>query len=135
MKVSIHPKQPHKAALTRFLQQALCHCLTCRKVTGSAFTTNLLVPEGSFKITQGTPKDVNTTHENGMKITMHICGECGTMVYKEGDSDDLRGLAIVQAGTLDDGLDDASPGAELWIKYRAKWLQELKGVGQMQEFA
>jgi len=123
-----------KCALTLSLQ-ALCHCLTCRKVSGSAFTTNLLVPRDNFKITQGTLKDVNTTHENGMKITLHMCGECGTAVYKEGDSDDLKGFAIVQAGTLDDGLDNAGPGAELWVTHRANWLPGLEGVGQMQGFS
>ncbi|KAJ9643395.1 hypothetical protein H2199_004074 [Coniosporium tulheliwenetii] len=113
---------------------ALCHCLTCQKVTGSAFSSNLLIPIDSFHVTQGTPKQVDTTHENGMRITLHMCAECGTMIYKEGDSDDLKGMAIVQAGTLDEGLSSANPDAELWIKHRPEWLGELKGVGQAVEF-
>lgn len=70
-----------------------------------------------------------------MSIALYRCGECGTAIYKEGDSDDLKGMAIVQAGTLDEGLNSASPEAELWIKHRAEWLGPLKGAGQMMEFA
>jgi hypothetical protein len=36
--------------------QAICHCVTCRHVSGSVFTTNIVVPEGTFKITAGQPK-------------------------------------------------------------------------------
>ncbi|HMQ13036.1 MAG TPA: GFA family protein [Candidatus Competibacter phosphatis] len=30
---------------------AVCHCKTCQKNTGSAFSTNLVMPEGAIKLT------------------------------------------------------------------------------------
>ncbi|KAJ5507577.1 Glutathione-dependent formaldehyde-activating enzyme/centromere protein V [Penicillium freii] len=30
--------------------KAVCHCLNCQKFSGSAFTTNFIIPRSSFKI-------------------------------------------------------------------------------------
>lgn len=73
-----------------------------------------------------------------MTLTIHFCSNCGSCVYKEGDSEVFKGTVIVQAGTLDKGgmeLNDVKPGAELWVKQRVPWLGDLKGVVQFQEFA
>jgi hypothetical protein len=74
-----------------------------------------------------------------MTLTLHFCENCGTKIYKEGDAEAFRGIAIVQAGTLDgeDGgmeLGDVKVGAELYVKDRVSWLEERKGTGQMTEF-
>ena len=91
-----------------------------------------------FDITDGTPKKTETTHENGMPIEAFFCGDCGTPLYKVAHADAFKGAVIVMAGTIDnlgDHMDVAEPGAELWVKYRAGWLGEVKGAQQLQEFA
>jgi hypothetical protein len=73
-----------------------------------------------------------------MTLTVHFCSNCGSTVYKEADSEMFKGTVIVQAGTLDKGgmeLDNVKPGAELWVKQRVPWLEDMKGVAQLQEFA
>lgn len=117
--------------------QAICHCLTCRKLSGSTYTTNICIPEDSYRITSGTPKTYDWTHESGMKMEFSFCGDCGVTVSKTGDNDAFKGLIIVQAGTLDDekGLERAAPATELYVKNRVSWIPELAGVGQMQEFS
>lgn len=35
---------------------ALCHCSDCQKWTGSAFSSNVVVPTTNFSIVKGTPK-------------------------------------------------------------------------------
>lgn len=73
-----------------------------------------------------------------MNLTVHFCSNCGSCIYKEADGEAFKGTVIVQAGTLDKGgmeLKDAKPGAELWVKRRVPWLEDLKGVAQLQEFA
>jgi hypothetical protein len=119
--------------------QAICHCLSCRKLSGSTFTTNILVPEAKFKITsKSQPKNsFSDVHEAGMKITPEFCAECGTAVMKKLTGPFL-GMVIVQCGTLDD-KDElallAKPDAELWIKYRVPWLAPIEGTQQCQEFS
>lgn len=73
-----------------------------------------------------------------MTLTIYFCENCGSTLYKEGDSDNFKGLVIIQAGTLDGmemKLEDVKLGAELYIKHRVGWVGERKGVTQCQEFS
>jgi hypothetical protein len=116
--------------------QAICHCLTCQKLSGSTYTTNICIPKDNYRVTSGTPKTYNWTHESGMRMTFSFCGDCGVNISKTGDHDAFKGLVIVQAGTLDDvtGIVKAAPAAELYVKDRVSWVPEFVGVGQIQEF-
>jgi hypothetical protein len=121
------------------LFQAICHCLTCRKLTGSTYSTNIVVPEDMFKIiSDSQPKSSFTDlHESGLKITPQTCAECGSAVAKTGTGP-FEGTVIVQCGTLDDknGLTVlAKPDAELWVKHRVPWLAPIEGTQQCQEFS
>ncbi len=111
--------------------------MTCRHLSGSVFTTNILVPDGNFKVTAGTPKSYAATQDSGMTLTYSFCGNCGCTVFKTGDAEAFRGMTIVQAGSLDDlaGVEQAEPGAELYVSRRVSWLPALAGKGQMQEFS
>jgi hypothetical protein len=72
-----------------------------------------------------------------MTLTIYFCGNCGSKLYKFGDSDAFKGTVIVQAGTLDGDvkLDDVKVAAELFIKQRTSGLGTLDGTGQMQGFS
>ncbi|KUJ13280.1 uncharacterized protein LY89DRAFT_651401 [Mollisia scopiformis] len=126
------------------ISQAICHCIPCRKVSGGAFTTNILVQSTSFTLLSGAEKlkTYALKHPAGMTLTYHFCETCGTKIYKEGDADAFKGVFIVQAGTLDSaegekemGLKDVKIGAELWVKERVGWLGEQPGAVQCQEFS
>lgn len=47
--------------------QALCHCNDCQKISGSIFSTNVVVPGEDFKVT-GTPKVFTKTADSGNTI-------------------------------------------------------------------
>jgi hypothetical protein len=109
-------------------------------VSGSAFTTNILVPSSAFEIVIGSNqiKSFGKKHESGMTLTIYFCENCGSTIYKEGDSDGFKGVAIIQAGTLDGQemkLEDIKLGAELYVKHRVGWLGEMTGAIQCQEFS
>jgi hypothetical protein len=38
------------------LTQVVCHCKTCRKSSGSAFSMNVAVPQDSPRISSGSPR-------------------------------------------------------------------------------
>jgi len=73
-----------------------------------------------------------------MTLTLHWCENCGTKIYKEGDAEAFKGVAIVQAGTLDGeggmGVGDVKPAVELWVSERVPWLQAREGTGQCLTF-
>ena len=75
-----------------------------------------------------------------MILTLHWCEICGTKIYKEGDAEAFKGIAIVQAGTLDEGdggleIGEVKVAVELYVKDRVGWLGEREGTAQCQTFA
>lgn len=69
-----------------------------------------------------------------MVITITFCPECATTIYKEADGVAFEDKVILQTGTLDVALDSLGPEAELWVQHRLKWLPEVAGTVQKQEF-
>ncbi|KAL1310603.1 hypothetical protein AAFC00_000878 [Neodothiora populina] len=110
--------------------KALCHCVDCRKMTGSAYSTNVVVPSETFKVT-GSPKVFTKVADSGNKAHSYFCGDCGCPLYR--DSESFKGLLIVKAGCLDGegALDAASPGAEMYAPERVSWQPEISGVQQL----
>jgi len=119
------------------VQKALCHCLQCRKVTGSAYTSNILVPRNAFTITAGEPKKYTFTQtESSIKFTIQFCGNCSSVVGKSSDHNSFKNVFIVTAGSVDGdaSLESGKPDAELWSVHRASWLSGLEGVVQVAGF-
>ncbi|KAK9366567.1 Mss4-like protein [Lipomyces kononenkoae] len=118
---------------------ALCHCQECHKLTGSCFSTTLAIPEDNFSLKSGsrTLKTFEKKQESGMMLKIRFCPNCGTPIYKTADAEQFKGIIIVLAGTLDDGLaiNMGKPNVEFWTKYRTSWLEEVKGLNQYREFA
>ncbi|KAL6250770.1 hypothetical protein RBB50_003073 [Rhinocladiella similis] len=106
--------------------QALCYCGDCRKISGSAFSTNVLVPDSNFQLILGSPKTYQKVADSGKKIKSYFCGDCGSTCYREGES--FPGLKIVKAGTLD--VFDVSPHLEAYVDSRVTWLKPLQGAEQ-----
>lgn len=118
------------------LQKALCHCRNCQKLTGTAFTTNLLVPSSSFKVTAGKPKFWSFKQEpSGIAFLTTFCGTCGTNLRKESDDKAFSDVSIVQAGTVDEGdAGDGRPVVELWTPMRKSWVGAVEGATQAEGF-
>ncbi|KAH8909418.1 hypothetical protein BR93DRAFT_965526 [Coniochaeta sp. PMI_546] len=111
---------------------ALCHCDTCRHYTGSVYSFNIVVPGDSFVVSHGQPKEVKLTADSGRSITNCFCGDCGTTVYRYGDSfGGIDGDKIVQGGVLDKPVDlDANrPQLEMFVEDRIKWAPSLDKEG------
>lgn len=115
--------------------KALCHCLTCRKLTGSAYATAFLIPDpdydsdspastaptptahkksgsGEFKLhslTNTPAKQTEATHETGLAMTFHSCAKCPSTLYKTA-KDGFPGLLVVFAGCLDAEQEDGGGG-------------------------
>lgn len=64
------PKHP----ITNY-SQCLCHCYDCRKIGGSTYSLNLIVPNENFKLeTAMTLKQYLKPTEPGRKVQMNFCG-------------------------------------------------------------
>jgi hypothetical protein len=112
--------------------------MQCRKVSGSNYSTNIIVPNSAFKLVSGEPKNYTFTQESGLKFTTMFCENCGSAIGKsQTGGKEFEGLTLVFAGSLDE-MGDANkykPNGEIWIKHRVSWLASVDGAVQAQEFA
>ncbi|KAL1966396.1 hypothetical protein VTN77DRAFT_4538 [Rasamsonia byssochlamydoides] len=111
-----------------------CHCLDCRKWTGSTFSNNLLVPLSGFKILQGTLKTYTKEVESGHRITNNFCGNCGSTLYRMTTAlADGDGMAAVMIGCVDgmQMMEEAKPEKEVFVRNRPKWMAPVEGAEQV----
>ncbi|KAH6633291.1 Mss4-like protein [Boeremia exigua] len=108
----------------------LCHCLDCRKIGGSTYSTNGVYEADQFKITKGTPKQHKKIADGGNEMISNFCGDCGSTMWREGAT--FPGKRIVKMGTLDDTdiVDNLTINAELYSGNRPKWVNAQEGADQ-----
>ncbi|MCJ1324528.1 hypothetical protein MMC10_001190 [Thelotrema lepadinum] len=99
-----------------------------KKISGSAFSVNALIPEDTFKVTSGKPSEYTKTADSGEQITSFFCAECGSTPWRETKT--FEGNKILKAGTLDNktDLDTLKPAAELYNGNRSSWIPEFPGT-------
>ena len=126
----------------------LCHCLDCRKISGGSYSNNIVVPEDNFKLESGSafclpvccglvltivgkPKTISKVADTGKNITSHFCPDCGTTLYRTGES--FPGAVIIKAGILDDAEwpNKNVPKGELFAGERVSWHPPVEGAAQM----
>lgn len=113
------------------LPQALCHCTDCKKITGSAYSTNLVIPSEGFEVTSGKPKSWAKKADSGETINTFFCGDCGTTMWRETPTfGDNKAFKVGVLDTLG-GFNDAKPDLELYAPQRASWLQPVAGAKQL----
>ena len=107
---------------------AVCHCTTCQKNTGSAFSINLGVPDASVTVSG----DSLVTYEDragasGNPFYRSFCSSCGSPISARGDA--CAGLVFLKGGTLDDPS-WVQPDAHIWCTEKQPWINLETGVPQ-----
>ena len=77
----------------------------CQKVSGSAFSVNIVVPASSVTWQGQSPASYADKGESGKPLSRKFCRNCGSSLATEADA--LPGAIIIKAGTLD---------YKLWLK-------------------
>jgi hypothetical protein len=105
---------------------AICHCLDCQTLTGTAYRTSIQAPAPSFRLLSGEPQRYVKTASSGAKRVHAFCGHCGSPVYACAPHDpatySLRVGALNQRATL------GSPARQIWTKRRLPWVPRITGV-------
>jgi hypothetical protein len=107
---------------------SVCHCTDCQHFTGSAFATVVGVRTRALKVS-GPLKTFTKLGDSGKPIHRRFCGECGCAIMDEADM--LPGVAMVNAGTLDDGS-WVKPQSEIYCDSAQPW---VRLEGQFKRFA
>jgi len=79
---------------------SVCHCLNCKKRSGSAFAVQARWPAEQVSI-DGRSNTHVMRGDSGNPATFHFCPECGSYVYYD-ISGKFEGLIAIPLGTFDD---------------------------------
>ncbi len=93
-----------------------CHCITCRKAHGSAFSSVAGVQDSDFKLSHlGSLK----SYESSAGKHRFFCYNCGSQVYAKRDH---SAHVILRLGTLDSDL-SSSEKEHIWGSQKANWYE------------
>jgi hypothetical protein len=62
-----------------------CHCLDCQRLTGSAFSLGIVVPEKAFRLKGIEPRRLQRTADSGRVNTRLVCPECGSWICRNAE--------------------------------------------------
>ena len=92
-----------------------CHCVTCRKTHGSAFSTVGRVPRDRFRWTRG--ESLLKGFESSLRKTRYFCSQCGSHIVAERAG---TGTILLRMGCLDSTIKD-QPKMHIWRSDAASW--------------
>lgn len=105
-----------------------CHCRTCRKAHGSAFSSVAAVSDKSFTI-QG-QENLNS-YESSEGKHRYFCRHCGTQVYaKRLPSEHI----ILRLGSVETDLHQTTEQSHIWLSEKANWLEVYGPLAKYMEF-
>lgn len=94
-----------------------CHCNTCRKLNGSAFSTYVVVSEKNFKIETGISHISKfVISKNGEK---NYCNKCGTPIFNKNYK--YPSLTMIHLGTLN-LLQKVQPKVNIFCQSMLSWV-------------
>ena len=99
-----------------------CHCLDCKKRSGSAFAVHARWPVEQFQ-SAGTSKTWIQCADSGNRITHHFCPECGSgLFYMIENKFDC--LVAIPLGAFDDPY-FVAPKFSVWEDRKNDWVEIL----------
>ena len=104
---------------------SVCHCLNCKKRSGSAFAVQARWPAEQVSIV-GRSSSHTTVADSGNISTHYFCPDCGSDVHYENHGK-FDGLVAIPLGAFDDPY-FASPSFSVWEKRKHDWVGILGAV-------
>ena len=98
----------------------VCHCTHCQKASGSAFSTNFVVPRADVAFSGGEMSAYDDQADSGNRLRRSFCPTCGSSIMSE--SSGRPGVAVMKAGTLDDPS-SIRPTMQIWTRSAQPWVR------------
>lgn len=94
-----------------------CHCIDCRKSSGTGHGSHMVVPEAAFQVT-GEVRFFDAPADSGNMVSRGFCPTCGSPIYSTNSG--MAGMVFVRASSLDD-LEVFAPQMVVYTKRAASW--------------
>ncbi len=76
-----------------------CHCLDCRRSSGTGHCSHMVVPKAAFKV-EGEMRFYDSPTDSGNRVSRGFCPHCGSPVYSKNSA--MQDMVFVRASSLDD---------------------------------
>ena len=94
-----------------------CHCVDCRKSSGTGHCTHVVIPEDAFTVT-GEVTFYDRPADSGNMVSRGFCPNCGSPVYSRNWG--MPGMVFPRASVLDDP-DILAPGMVVYTSRAPSW--------------
>lgn len=78
---------------------AHCHCVDCRKTSGTGHCSHMGMPEAALSI-NGEVKFFDAPADSGNTVSRGFCPTCGSAIYSTNSG--MPGMVFLRASSLDD---------------------------------
>ena len=117
--------QLRAAATGEPVRVSVCHCLNCKKRSGSAFAVQARWPAAQVLV-EGRSSSFVQTADSGNRATFHFCPDCGSDVYYEINGK-FDGQVAIPLGAFDDPW-FARPAFSVWEERKHDWVEIIGDV-------
>ncbi|BBB69939.1 aldehyde-activating protein [Undibacterium sp. YM2] len=100
------------------LQIVACHCGLCRRMTGAALSSYVVVKEAELVFTQG--QELLKSYTVTSRTQRHFCTDCGTPLYNS-NQETYAGLSMLYLGTVNQH-ESLSPRMDIYCENKLPWL-------------
>jgi hypothetical protein len=104
-----------------------CHCRTCRKTHGSAFSSVMSVPRPSFRWTKG--EQLLASYESSAGKFRRFCSRCGSHIVAERID---QPNVLLRLGCLDTAISEKAL-AHIWRSDGASWFDPKDDTAEFAE--
>ena len=101
-----------------------CHCSRCRKFTGSAHATNIIIAPDQFEWLTGADQVGRFELPEAKHYATCFCLQCGSSLPWEAQS---GGAVVIPAGTLDEDP-EIRPSQNIFWKDRVAWREAVESL-------
>lgn len=95
-----------------------CHCTSCRRQSGAAFSVNLVVRADTMSIAGELASWLDPDTESGAPIERQFCGTCGSPIRSVPTA--APKMIALKAGTLDNP-EPFAPQMHIWTRSALPW--------------
>ncbi len=104
-----------------------CHCVTCRKAHGSAFSSVAAVQDADFNLLE---QSSLKSFESSSGKKRYFCSICGSQIYAK-----RKGAQhiVLRLGCVDSDI-EAREDSHIWVLQKANWYQIKSDLPEHGEF-
>jgi hypothetical protein len=99
-----------------FVRVSLCHCTTCKRISGGPGSATGRVPTSAIRVLTG--RDLIRTYQPDEGLAKSFCSVCGSNLFGTGWPDsEVTGVRLT---ALDEPF-DGKPDMHIWVRSVAPW--------------